>query len=56
MTDTPAPAAAEAYLLKAEECARMAAEAIDPSVREAFENAARGWRFLAVQNAATRTV
>ena len=38
-----------AYLQKAEECARLAGEAVDPVVREAFENAARGWRLLAAQ-------
>ena len=49
MTDAPVSPAAAAYRLKAEECARMAAEAVDPVVREAFENAARGWRLLAAQ-------
>ena len=46
----PALPSADAYLLKAEECARLAAAADEPSVKAAFENAARGWRFLADQS------
>ena len=46
LPDAPGPAA---YLQKAEECARLALEAGDPVVRDAFENAARGWRLLAAQ-------
>ena len=46
LPDSPGPAA---YLEKADECARLAVEAVDPVVREAFENAARGWRLLAAQ-------
>ena len=47
MTTVTEVSSAEAYLLKAEECARHAAEAADPVVREAFQNAADGWRLLA---------
>ena len=47
MTTDTEVSPAEAYLLKAAECARLAAEAIDPAVREAFQNAADGWRLLA---------
>jgi hypothetical protein len=46
-TETTEASPAQAYLLKAAECARLAAEAADPAVREAFENAADGWRLLA---------
>ena len=52
MSVLPDSAGAAAYLEKADECARLAVEAADPEVREAFENAARGWRFLAAQNPA----
>jgi len=51
MSGLPDGAGPAAYLQKAEECARLAGEAADPVVREAFENAARGWRLLAAQNA-----
>ena len=47
MTTIAQVSPAEAYLLKAAECARLAAEAVDPAVRKAFENAAHGWRLLA---------
>jgi len=51
---TSVPDSVGVYLDKAEECARLALEAVDPVVREAFENAAEGWRLLAAQNHALR--
>ena len=50
MSETPAPSSADAYLLKAEECTRLAAAAEEPSVKAALETAARGWRVLADQS------
>ena len=54
MSTLPDDAGPAAYLAKAEECVRLAGEAHDPVVGEAFENAARGWRLLAAQGGEDR--